>query len=123
MRNFLVSWFIMTIACGITSWLLPGAYVVGGNKLLAYVAFALFMALINASIKPFLQMLALPASIMSFGITAILINVALLALASSLATGVFGVGLAFKSFWWALLGAFVISMISSILDAIMNYLV
>lgn len=96
---------------------------VGGNKLLAYVAFALFMALINASIKPFLQMLALPASIMSFGITAILINVALLALASSLATGVFGVGLAFKSFWWALLGAFVISMISSILDAIMNYLV
>ena len=100
----------MTLACGIMCWLLPGAHVIGSNKFLAYGAFALFMALINASIKPIIQFLA------------ILINVAMVALASAMATGVFGVGVVFASFWWALLGAVILAILSDILSSLLGSL-
>lgn len=112
----------MTLACGIMCWLLPGAHVIGFNKFLAYGAFALFMALINASIKPIIQFLAIPVTFLTLGIASILINVAMVALASAMATGVFGVGVVFASFWWALLGAVILAILSDILSSLLGSL-
>lgn len=122
MKSFFVRWLAMTLACGIMCWLLPGAHVIGSNKFLAYGAFALFMALINASIKPIIQFLAIPVTFLTLGIASILINVAMAALASAMATGVFGVGVVFASFWWALLGAVILAILSDILSSLLGSL-
>ena len=112
MKRFLINWFVITIACGIMCWLLPGIQAVGGNRFLAYAAFALFMALINASIKPVIQVLAIPVTVVSFGIAALLINIAL-----------FGVGITISNFWWGALGAAILSVISGILNSVVSDLV
>ena len=123
MKRFLINWLVITIACGIMCWLLPGIQAVGGNRFLAYAAFALFMALINASIKPVIQVLAIPVTVVSFGIAALLINIALFGLASMLALNVFGVGITISNFWWGALGAVILSVISGILNSVVSDLV
>ena len=100
-------------------WLLPGIQAVGGNRFLAYAAFAL----INASIKPVIQVLAIPVTVVSFGIAALLINIALFGLASALALNVFGVGITISNFWWGALGAVILSVISGILNSVVSDLV
>lgn len=52
MRSFLTSWLIMTIAAAVMVAVTPGMTPVGEPPILGIAAFALFMALINASIKP-----------------------------------------------------------------------
>ncbi len=60
MRSFLTSWLIMTIAAAVMVAVTPGMTPVGEPPILGIAAFALFMALINASIKPIVHLIALP---------------------------------------------------------------
>ncbi|MFC0265365.1 phage holin family protein [Alloscardovia macacae] len=115
MKRFLMNWLVLTIATGVTVFLLPGLSIIGDRAWVAYGSFALFMALINASIKPFMQVLALPFSIFSFGLAALLINAACFEMASSLATRVFYTGVVSSSFGWSLMGALVLSLVSGLL--------
>ncbi|MFD0705061.1 phage holin family protein [Alloscardovia venturai] len=115
MTKFLTRWVIMTLATAITVWLVPGLHIVGNNKWFAYAGFALFMALINASIKPFMQAVSLPLSILSFGLVALIVNAVCFELAGALASEVLGFGLASGSFGWSLMGAVVLSIVSGIL--------
>lgn len=64
---------------------LPGMHAIGEPPVLGIAAFALFMALINASIKPIIHVIALPFSIISFGLVALVINWLFMQLASWLA--------------------------------------
>ena len=59
MRSFLTSWLIMTIAAAVMVAVTPGMTPVGEPPILGIAAFALFMALINASIKPIVHLIAL----------------------------------------------------------------
>ncbi len=61
----------MTIAAGVMVALLPGMQAKGDPPILGIAAFSLFMALINASIKPVVHVLALPLSILSLGFVAL----------------------------------------------------
>ena len=85
MGNFLIRWFILTIAAAVMVVLLPGMHVVGHPPILGIAAFSLFMALFNASLKPVVQMLALPFSVLTFGLLALVINWLFMELASWLA--------------------------------------
>lgn len=67
MRSFLTSWLIMTIAAAVMVAVTPGMTPVGEPPILGIAAFALFMALINASIKPIVHLIALPFAILSLG--------------------------------------------------------
>ena len=68
MRSFLTSWLIMTIAAAVMVAVTPGMTPVGEPPILGIAAFALFMALINASIKPIVHLIALPFAILSLGL-------------------------------------------------------
>lgn len=118
MKNFIIRWAILLLATAITVWLVPGVRIVGDNKWFAYGAFALFMALINASIKPFMQLISLPFSIFSFGLVSLIINAVCFELAGALAGGVLGYGIETISFGWSLLAAIVLSIVASILSMI-----
>jgi putative membrane protein len=98
--------------------ILPGMHVIGNPPIFGFAAFALFMALINASIKPIVHLLALPFSILSLGLVALIINWLFMRLASWLAIGIFGVGVDVGGFWWSVLASIIIAIVSSIAASI-----
>ena len=120
MGHFISRWFIMSVAVAVTVLLLPGLQVVGHPPVLGIVAFALFMALINASIKPLTHMIALPFSVLSFGIVALVINWLFMRLASWLAISLFDVGVTVNGFWWSVLASLIISIVTGIVSAIIG---
>lgn len=89
MEHFISRWLVLTIAAGVMVTLLPGMHAVGEPPILGIGAFALFLALINASIKPIVHTIALPFSILSFGLIALIINWLFMELASWLAISLF----------------------------------
>jgi putative membrane protein len=118
MTRFLIRWLVMTIAVAVTVLILPGMHVIGDPPIFGFAAFALFMALINASIKPIVHLLALPFSILSLGLVALIINWLFMRLASWLAIGIFGVGVDVGGFWWSVFASIIIAIVSSIAASI-----
>ena len=71
---------------------------------------ALIFGVINTFIKPILKLLSFPVIILTLGLFTLIINTAMLALTAAITDN-----LSIDSFWSALLGAIVISVVSSIL--------
>ena len=102
------------IAVGVAAWLVPGISLVGGTSAwMPALATAVFLSLINVSLKPILRTLGLPITVLTFGIFALIIE-----LASALAKGVFGMGLYINSFGAAFVGSIVISIVSVLVNAL-----
>lgn len=120
MKDFLIRWLVLTVAAAVMVVLLPGMTAVGQPPILGIAVFALFMALINASIKPLTHLIALPFSVLSFGIVALVINWLFMRLASWLAISLFDVGVTVNGFWWSVLASLIISIISGIVSAIIG---
>ena len=78
---------------------LPGMQPIGEPPILGVAGFALFLALMNATIKPIVHLVTLPFSILSFGLIALIINWLFMRLASWLAVSLFGVGVFIDGFW------------------------
>lgn len=119
--NFILRWISCAIAIGIAVWIVPGIYIVGGASAWAPIVLcALFMALINVSLKPILQILSLPISILTLGIFALIVNALMFELAGWLSVSVFGVGIAPVSFGAAFLGSIVVSIVSAIVNGLVG---
>lgn len=117
--NFILRWLGCTVAIGFAAWIVPGFSVIGGSDAwLPVIAVALFLALINASLKPLLQILSLPVTILTLGIFALIVNALMLELASWLAWGVFGTGLYIASFGSAFIASIIISIVSSLVNGL-----
>ncbi|NMM98002.1 phage holin family protein [Bifidobacterium olomucense] len=120
MRQFISRWLVLTIAAAVMVAVLPGMEAVGEPPILGVAAFSLFMALINASVKPVVHMLALPISILSLGLFALILNWLFMELASYLAFSLFDVGVIIHGFWWSVLGSVIMSMVSSLVSSIIG---
>lgn len=68
---------------------------------------AVVIGVVNTFIKPILQLVALPISILTFGIAAFLINVALLWFSSKLVPG-----FEIRSFYSAIVGSIALALVS-----------
>lgn len=112
--RFVSRWIVNTIAIIIATHVVPGIYTVGGNWGAVFVA--LTLAVVNATVKPVLQLLSLPITIFSLGFFHFVLNAALLRLSSSLAIALFGQGLLIDGFWPAIFAALVISIVSSLIS-------
>ncbi len=93
--------------------IVPGLDLEGPWWGLAVVAF--IFGIINTGIRPLLLLMALPFVVLTLGFFMLVINALMLYLTSWLAGG-FGVTLRIDSFWVAILGALVISIISTALS-------
>ena len=71
-------------------------------------------------IKPILQLLGMPITIITLGIFYILINAALLFLASSITLGLFNTGIYIGSWMSAVFAAIVISIVSTVVSGILG---
>ncbi len=115
--SFIGTWFVTTIATMAAIYLVPGINPVGGNWGAAIMT-ALALALVNALVKPVMQFLSLPITVLTLGLFSLVINALMLELAGYLAREIFGAGIAISGFGSAFIGAIIISIVSSILGAI-----
>lgn len=117
--GFVLRWIITAVAVAAAVWLVPGVEVSSATESWVGVAvFALFLALLNMSIKPILQFLSLPITCLTLGIFYLIVNTFMLYVASWLATGLFDTGLVIDSFGSAFVASIVISVVSAILNTI-----
>ena len=114
--KFVVCWILTAVAVMFAAWVVPGMGFVGSDFAAALWT-ALALAFVNTWIKPLLSMMALPLTIVSLGLFALVINAGMLELASFFARNIFHAGVYVGSFGSALLGAIVISVVSALLGA------
>lgn len=110
MPQFLITWLIIAVGLLLTAQLIPGIKI--ENFGVAVVA-AIVMGLINAFVKPILVFFTLPLTFLTFGLFLLIVN----AISFSL-VAYFTPGFAVSSFWDALFGSVVLSVIVWILNQI-----
>lgn len=107
---FLARLVTMTLAVIITDWLLPGIHVSGVP---AAIIISLVLSILNLLVKPLLIFLTLPITVFTFGIFLFVINALIVLIAAWLVPG-FQV----DGFWWALAFSIILSISSSVLEAL-----
>ena len=113
--KLIIRWLITAIAVFITAWLMPGIRIEGTNAFVAVGIVAIILGLANAIIRPILAFLSCGCIIATLGLFMLVINAITLWLASVIANWL-GIGFFVDSFWAALFGSIVISIISFILS-------
>lgn len=108
MPGILIRWLILTIAILILPHLISGVRVEGFGTALAAAA---ILAVLNAIVRPVLIILTLPLTIVTLGLFILIINALLFELA-----GFFVSGLHIDSFWSALFGSLIVSIVSWIMN-------
>ena len=114
--NLLIRWIIASFSLFIAVWLVPGIRV-EGNAWGAYAVMAVILGLINAVVRPILQLLSLPLIMLTLGLFLLFINGITLWMASAIAVKALHVGFYVDGFWSAFLGALIVSIVSVILSA------
>ena len=99
---------INIFALWVVAYLVPG-FSFGSNQ--ALIVTAVVIGVVNTFIKPVLQIVALPISILTFGVAAILINVFLLWLTQLVVPG-----FEIANFFTAVVASFVLSFVSWFLN-------
>ena len=105
--NALLRWLVLTVAVWVAAVIVPGIAYDGWRSLLVA---ALVLGILNAFVKPILNLLSLPFIILSFGLFLLVINALLLKVTAWLVQG-FQV----SGFWPAVGGSVVISIVSMFL--------
>ncbi|MEP7762768.1 phage holin family protein [Sanguibacter sp. 25GB23B1] len=115
-----MSFFVRVLVNAVAIWLatlLLGSHfeVVGGDgtggRVVVFLAVALVFGLVNAVVKPIVALLSLPLYILTLGLFTLVVN-ALMILLTAWITEQTDWGLRVDGFWWAVLGAFVVSLLS-----------
>lgn len=118
--NFIIRWIVTAVAAAVAVILVPGIYTVGENATLALAAFALVLSLVNISIKPIVQLISSPISILTLGLFYLVVNALLLELAAWASSGLFGSGVMVSSFLSAFFGSIVISIVSALVNGLIG---
>jgi putative membrane protein len=109
LQKLLLRWAVLTLAVWLAAYIVPGVDVEGGFW--TYVWVALLFGLVNAILGPFLRLLALPFTLLTLGLFALVVNGILVAITAGLSEK-FSVG----GFFEAFLAALVISLVSMVLN-------
>ncbi|MCI9130160.1 MAG: phage holin family protein [Eggerthellaceae bacterium] len=119
--SFLIRWLVTAIAVAAAVWLVPGIQLIGGESAWIGIAiFALILSLIDISVKPIMQVLSLPVTVLTLGLFYLVVNTLMLYLAAWLANGLFGVGFWISGFFSALLASIVISIVSALVNSLVS---
>ncbi|MCA9346481.1 phage holin family protein [Candidatus Saccharibacteria bacterium] len=82
--RFAVRWFVSSFGLWVAAGLLGNDSISFGGKVSAIVVSGLILAIVNTIIKPVLVFLTLPAVLLSLGIFMVVINAAMVLLASNI---------------------------------------
>ena len=122
--GFLIKLLLNAVALWLTTLIVSGVKVVPYADdtiavVLTYLLVALIFGFVNSVIGTFVRVLAFPLYILTLGLLSFIVNGLLLMLAAWISSW-FGFGLEIESFWWGVLGAFVLGIISWVLGLILR---
>ena len=120
--GFLLRLLANMAALAVATWIFSGISLSGSDttsKVLTMLVVALIFGVFNAILKPIFQIVTIPIVLLTLGLFLIVIN-ALMLLLTSWVAGLFGVGWHVDSFWTAVGGAIVVSIVSFIANAILG---
>jgi putative membrane protein len=116
MLRLLLRWAGLAVAIWLATLLVPGVHVTGGAG--TYLWVALILGLVNAVLGPLLKLFALPLTILTLGLFALVVNAALLGIAAKLTAS-----LDISGFWPAVAAALVIAVVTALLHRVVRELV
>lgn len=120
--RFLIRLVVNSVAIWLTSLLLSGVSLTesqGWDQVLVVGVVGLIFTLVNLIVKPIVSLFALPLTIITLGLFTLVVN-ALMLLLTSWLTSFTDWGLFVDGFWWALLAALIISIITGVLNAVLG---
>ncbi len=110
--GLIVQIIISSLAVYFTAWLLPGVDI---KNYPSAIIVAIVLGLLNVFLKPFLQIISLPITVVTLGLFLLVIN-ALIILLASYIVGSFKV----ENFWWALLFSVIVSIVGGIMESLIR---
>lgn len=113
-----VRFLVIALALGVTTWVLPGIVLDEGplaDRAITIVIVAAIFGLVNSLAKPLFGFVRSPLLFVLMGVAILVVNAALL-LVTSWVCGLLHVGWRVEGFWWALAGAFMVSVVSFVLN-------
>lgn len=113
MWGLLISWALLAVAFYLTTQVVPGIRVTGGPA--SYLGAAVVFGLLNSVLGPVLRLATLPLRILTLGLFAFVLNAILL-----LVVAHFVPALSVDGLLTAIVGAFVLSVISALLNALVG---
>lgn len=121
MGSFVLRAAITGFALWVVTLIVPGIYFIGGDSTIARVGIifvvAVIFGLVNAFIKPIVQILSIPLYILTLGLFHIVINALMLWITSWITDHTTHWGLHIDQFWWtAIWAAIVLSLVSWLLS-------
>lgn len=111
--RLLVGWALLALTFFVVTLIVPGIRVTGG--VLGFLVTALVFGLVNAVLGTVLRIATLPLKILTLGLFSLVLNAALLALVAKLTPA-----LTIDGVWSALIGAFLISIIAALFNAVIG---
>jgi putative membrane protein len=125
MGSFLLRAAVTGLALWVVTLIVPGISFVGGDTTLARVGIifvvAVVFGVVNAIIKPIVQIISIPLYILTLGLFHIVINALMLWITSWITENTTHWGLFIEHFWWtAIWAAIVLSIVSWFLSLIVG---
>jgi putative membrane protein len=123
--RFVISVLVNAVALWLTTLIVAGVHVVpyapGGQMetVFTFLLVALVFGIVNGIIGTAIRVVAFPLYILTLGLIALVVNALLLLLVAWLSDFA-GFGLVVDSFWWGVLGALVLGLISWVINLILR---
>jgi putative membrane protein len=122
--GFLLKLLAYAAGLAVASWLLDGIRFTGPSngsaelqeKVVPLLGVALILTLVNTFIRPILNVISLPITILTLGLFMLVINGLMLLLTSKIADA-FDLGFRVNGFWAAVIGAIIITIVGWGVDA------
>jgi putative membrane protein len=125
MTRFLVRLLINALALWITTMLVAGVSVVAydpadtTSRVLTFLLVAGIFGIVNGVIGNFIRIVAFPIYILTLGLIALVVNSLLLLLVAWI-SDLIGFGLEVDGFWWGVLGAVVLALLSWLISIVLR---
>jgi putative membrane protein len=125
MTRFVVRLLINALALWITTMLVAGVSVVAYEpndtlaKVLTFLLVAGIFGVVNGVIGNFIRIVAFPIYILTLGLIALVVNSLLLLLVAWI-SDLIGFGLEVDGFWWGVLGAVVLALLSWLISIVLR---
>ncbi|WP_127794973.1 phage holin family protein [Agromyces sp. LHK192] len=122
--RFLIKIVVVAFALWLTTLLVAGVKVVPWEDttvatIVTYLLVALIFGLVNAIVGTFIRIVAFPLYLLTLGLISFIVNGLLLLLVDWI-SGLMGFGLEVESFWWGVLGAFVLGLFSWLIGLVVR---
>jgi putative membrane protein len=122
--RFLLKVIVSAFALWLTTFIVDGVNVVPYEQnevatVVTYLVVAAIFGIVNATVGTFIRIIAFPLYVLTLGLLSFIVNGLLLLLVDWI-SGLLGFGLEVDGFWWGVLGAIVLGLITWLIGLVVR---